>query len=422
MQNNQEPVNAFIKSIFKFSVPTVGTIVIMGLSMLIAGNLVSTEVYGPVESFTGYTNTIMTILVLGLDQSLIRFYNEPPKGTTKNGLFRACFFFSALLFLGIGIVCSTVFREGIYNLIGYGNVRIAGVPIGQGIIPLLFLNALFFMVIRYFIVLYRMEMSVKIYAVIVILQQFVWRLFYLVGALYKNPFTGMVAASLVGFAALAAALVFLRRRALRPHAGDFGRGVYGAILPYGIAVAPTAIFVTLNAQLPKSYIVNTLGQTSQSIYSFSYSLSNIVALVQGGFAAFWGAYMFKNYETEKERIMKVHDYLNFIILVFFSLLVAFEDVLFLFFSQYTNTVAQKIFPMMMLSAVFTILCEGTVYGNAIARRPIFDTIGIGLSFVTNLAGCIVLIPLFKSSNGLYGAAVAVVLANLVMFVVRTVPA
>ena len=72
--------------------------------------------------------------------------------------------------------------------------------------------------------------------------------------------------------------------------------------------------------------------------------------------------------------------------------------------------------MVVLVPVFLIISETTVYGISIAKKPIFDTIGIGLSVVTNIGFCMLLAPSF----GLYGVCVALCLSNLIMFVFRTV--
>lgn len=51
----------------------------------------------------------------------------------------------------------------------------------------------------------------------------------------------------------------------------------------------------------------------------------------------------------------------------------FEDIIFIIFPA--KSACLPYFPLMMLAVVFSILCEGTVYGNTIARKPFQDTIG-----------------------------------------------
>ena len=144
-------------------------------------------------------------------------------------------------------------------------------------------------------------------------------------------------------------------------------------------------------------------------------LSNVIAIIQAGFATFWSAFIYANYKTEQEKIKQVHDYLTFLILEFFCLIVVFEDVIFLFLGPAYKS-GMAVFPIMLLVPVFAIVSETTVYGISIARKPIFDTIGIGISVVCNIGLCLLLAPSF----GLYGVCMALAGANIIMFLFRTI--
>lgn len=398
----------FVGSIFKFSIATFVNMGIYALVFLLTNFLLTESQLGQIDLFINYTNTIMTIVILGLDQVLMRFYKEPPAGVSSNSLFRHCLYFSGFIALLALLVCSTLLSSPLYKAIGFNDV-------GHWVIPLLFLNAIFFMIIRYFNVLYRLEMNVKTYTIQSILMQFFYKLFYLVGAFTGNPSVAMILCSVLGLGGLAIVLVIIRRKTLLPQAGP-NKSVYKTILPFGFAVAPTAIFVTLTGAIPKSIITNLIGEAASGRYAFAYQMSSIVVMVQGGFAAFWAPYMYANYKTQKERILKVHDFLNFVILVFFALLVAFEDILFWVFSNFKASML--IFPLLMLSAVFNILVETTVHGNAIARRPIFDTIGIILGACINMLLCFILVPRLD----LIGAGIAICIGNFTTYLFRTITA
>lgn len=387
--------------------------------MVITGNLIDKQLFGPIELFISYSNALVTFFILGLDQSLVRFYNEPPNPLTKNSLFRVCVYISLFVFIILSLLIYIFFYDTLYNFIGFGGVIINGKSIPHSIITLLLLNSFSLLILRYFTIIYRMEMNIKGYAIIVILQQIITRLFFLLGIFCSNPIMGMSIASVIGFAVLASTIIIMRFNLIKPHNDKTSKYSQTQILKYGLAVAPTIIFITLNSQLPKSFILMELGQEYQSTYSFLLNLSNIVTLIQGGFAAFWGAYVFKYYRSEQNLIMKTHDYLNLLVLTFFAMLVLFQDIIFLFFKTYNTTLSKTIFPLMMLGAVFNILCEGTVYGNAIANKPIFDTIGIAIALLANIIGCRLLIPLFSKDMGLLGGAIALALSCLLMFFIRT---
>lgn len=405
-----DSAKGFVGSVVKFSIPTFINVGLLGIALIIQLGI-DPDIMGPVGNFINWTNSLMTIVVLGLDQALIRFYNEPPKGLDSKGLFRLCFYFSSTFLLIAGLIGSVFFQNALAKMLGIG-------ALGEWTVPLLFFNVFFYLIARYFNVMFRMQMNVLWYGVETVLMQFFYRLFYLLGYWLNNPMRSMMLCSVLGLATLALVLVIMQRRTIKPKIAEFKSSTYKKILPYALAIAPTGILYTLNSSVIGSFLLNALGKGANGIYNNAYTLSNVVSMIQLGFAAFWGAYMFENYKTQKERIMKMHDMLNLAVLVFFAFLIAFQDIIFIIFPKYSE--AQTIFPLMMLAAVFTILCETTVYGNAIAKRPIFDTIGIGLAFTVNVVGCVLLVTTF--GFGLTGAAIALALGNGAMYIMRTITA
>ena len=158
------------------------------------------------------------------------------------------------------------------------------------------------------------------------------------------------------------------------------KAIYRQMVPYSIALAPAAVLTPLFQSVCLSFLASNT--VSQGLFSFAYQLSLLVTTVQAGvFPTYWGPYVFAHYRDEQARIGRIHDLLNFLIFGFFCLLVMFEDIIFFIFPS--KAACMRFFPLMMLAAVFLILMEGTVYGNAIARRPHHDTIGVAVGVGAN---------------------------------------
>ncbi len=402
-----DSAEGFIASVLKYSVSTIISFALFALAVLLGNYLVpNQDIYGEISQFLGATNTLMTIAIFGLDQSYIRFCYEPPGKVSSEGLFRLCLYLSVSVLVVGGVVCTLFFSQPIYELFSFE-------MLGKEAVPLVFVNTLFWMVARYFYVLYRMEQNLLLYTVTAILMNFFNKVFYLFGAFFDNQLMGMVAFSLVGLGGFAVFCLLSRRTLILPQKGEALRTALPAALPYGLAVAPTAVLVTLNFTVGAAYVASSISGDARGVYSYAFQLSNIITALQLGFASFWGAYMYANYKTQQARIQKVHDILNFVVLLFFCALVALEDIIFLILGNYAD--ALSIFPLMMLAAVFTVLCESTTYGNTIAKKPIFDTLGNALSILCNFVFCVLLIPTFS----LVGAAAALALANLAMYLFRT---
>lgn len=408
MKKTTAPSSAesFVGNIFKYSIATWLGFVISGLALVVAGVLGPDKTADPL-TFMSATATIMNIGILGLDQSLLRFYAEPPAGRTGDDLFAVSVRISLGVMAVLGLFFSLVCPDWLANTLSFQSL-------GRRIVPLLFLNAALYMLTRYLSVLLRFHPAeLKLYTLETLLMQACFNLFYLLAGFFFRSAYAYALLSIFSFAVVGGVFCFIKRRALALRKGSFCRPVLARLVPYGLALAPTQIMLYLNSTFSLAFLGNTVGTTEKGVFSFGTRLAQMVSAIQAGFSTFWGPYIFAHYKTEQQRITTVHDMLDLLIFGFFACLVALEDLLFWLFPAYSACLA--IFPILMLSVVFSILCEGTVYGIAIAKKPIYDTVGIAMSSLGNMGLCLVLVPRL----GLTGAALALAGANGCMFLFRT---
>ena len=405
---------SFVGNVMKYSVATYLGFLISGAALIIKGVLPA-DAYAVPATFMAYTMSLMNLGMLGLDQALLRFYREPPRGATGRGMFLACVRLSLLVMLVVGAAASLFFAPTLAVAFGLGQG-------GAALVPFLFLNAALYMLVRYINVLLRLENDVRAYTVQTLWMNACLNLIYLLPGFFTSNVWAFIAAALAGFGGVAVAFWFRALGASR-NAGaapgglrtpEAGQGIYRLMLPYGLLLAPAAILTPLYRSVCLSFLAAGPGATSQGLFEFAYTLAQLVTTVQAGFSTYWGPYVYAHYRTEQERIGRIHDVLNFLVFGFFCVLIMFEDVIFLIFPG--KAACMRFFPVMMLSAVFAILIEGTVYGNAIARRPHHDTIGVALGVAVNVALCAWLVPLYSVT----GAAAAVAASNAAMFLYRTV--
>ena len=408
-KSSLSPVGLLV-SILKYSIATVINFLIYGISLLLVAWLVDPAVWGEVDIFISTSTLFMNICILGLDQSFIRFFNEPPHPLDKQKLFGACFGLSSVVLLLTCVVCCVFFPQKVLSIFftdSKADIYLA----------LLFLNALMAMVGRYLNIMYRMEGSIKLYTLESVAMQFFSKMFYLVAVFLGATFENMVLWFTAGMVLFAFIFLWPNRSWVSFSPSVLFSKANRQIMPYGLALAPTAIMLWVNSLFSKVYIAKTIGNGPAGVFSMVSLLSNVVAIIQAGFATFWSAFIYANYKTEQEKIKQVHDYLTFLIVEFLCVLLAFEDVIFFFLGpDYRSGMA--VFPIMLLVPVFLIIAETTVYGISIAKKPIHDTIGIGLSVVSNILFCMLLAPGF----GLYGVCIALAGSNIVMFLYRTIVA
>ena len=396
---------SFLGNLMKYSVATYLGFLISGAALVVKG-ILPPDSYAVPASFMAYTTSLMNIGMLGLDQGLLRFYHEPPKSATGRTMFAACTRLSLLVMAVVGLVGSALFARPLATAFGLGTG-------GAILVPFLFLNAALYMLVRYLNVLLRLENNVAAYTAETLWMQACLNLLFLLPGFFTQRTWVFIAVAVASFGCVAIAFWFKARAPLQAPGLPY-KAVYRQMVPYSIALAPAAVLTPLYQSAALSFLAAYSGQTSQGLFSFAYQLSLLVTTVQAGFSTYWGPYVYAHYRTEQERIGRIHDLLNFLVFGFFCCLIMFEDIIFLIFPA--KSACLRFFPIMMLSSVFAILIEGTVYGNAIARRPHHDTIGVALGVAVNFGMCAWLVPLYNVT----GAAVAVATANAAMFLYRTV--
>lgn len=396
----------FLANVLKYSVATYIGFGISALALILRGILGPEKTADP-YLFMATSATLMNIGILGLDQGLLRFFAEPPNARTGRELFSFCVQASTLVMLAAGLVCSFIFPAQLAELLSF-------TALGAKIVPLLFLNAFLYMIMRYLNVLLRLEGRLGLYTVQTVCMQACFNLIYLFAGFFTEKTIYFALLAVLSFGV--AVLFFGMRAKVRVAPVKQPSQIYKTLVPYALALAPTGIMLTLNTTFSNAFVGNTLGLVAKGVFGYGVSLSQMVSAIQAGFSTFWGPYVFANYKTEQERITRVQDMLCLLIFAFFCVLVAFEDVIFWVFPAYAECL--NFFPLLMLNVVFFILCEGTVYGIAIAKKPLYDTLGIALYACLNIGLCFVLTPRF----GLLGAAAALAISGGVMFLFRTVVA
>lgn len=395
-------------SIFKYSIATWVNFIIYGASLLLVAWFIPADTWGQLDIFISTSTLIMNICILGLDQSFMRFFNEPPSPLDRKGLLGNCFGISAICLAVTAVICCVFFPQQVLGV--FFSEKMPNIYLAY-----LFVNAFMAMIGRYVNLVYRMSGSIKLYTLESVLMQFFTKVFFVLGVFVSNDLNTLILFAVGGMTAFGLVFLFVIRRDITIAPSVIFTKANRQILPYGLALMPTAVMLWLNSLFSKVYIAKTIGNSQAGVFSMVSTLSQVVAIIQAGFATFWSAFIYANYKTEQEKIKQVHDYLTFIIVEFFCVLVIFEDLIFwVLGSEYAKGI--EVFPIMVLVPVFLIISETTVYGISIAKKPIYDTIGIGLSVVTNIGFCFLLAPQFQ----LYGVCLALCLSNLIMFVFRTV--
>ena len=77
---------SLLNSAIYYSIATWINFIIYGASLLLVAWFIPAGTWGQLDIFISTSTLIMNICILGLDQSFMRFFNEPPSPLDKRGL------------------------------------------------------------------------------------------------------------------------------------------------------------------------------------------------------------------------------------------------------------------------------------------------------------------------------------------------
>ncbi|NMA06919.1 MAG: hypothetical protein GX928_04325 [Ruminococcaceae bacterium] len=339
----------------------------------------------------------------------MRFYNEPPKGigTCKN-LASNCLTVSLFSLFIISIIFA--FFSSFFSNLFFGKYSVV-------LLVLLLADSLFLLVMRYFSISARMQNNILLFTVQSILLQFFNRLFCLFGAAIDHSLKLTVLFNVAGLGIFSTVFFFLYKNSVLPKKFQFDFKAFSPVLIYGLGLAPAAILNWGNSLFAKLYVTKALGSSQNGIFSSVALLSFALAVVQGGFNTYWSAYMYKNYRQKQKEITRVHDFVMLGTMVLMTALIAAAPLIFLFVGREFRF-GRSIFGLMLFSPMLLIISETTVYGIEISKKTIYNTLGMLLSFISNILLCIIFIP----TLGVVGAALSLTVSALIMFIFRTVVA
>ncbi len=397
----------FLKNMVGFSLTTWIAFVIGLIASPIATRLFSTDEMGRLNLFFTYASLFSATCYLGLDQAFVRFYNEPPAGSDRHGLFTFCV--ASSLAVGLLVTLAGLF---FWQPI---SAQMMDAP-NLGVYLCLALYSLSLILFRYLSLSYRMAQDARLYTVQGVLQILIIKLGYLTVAFRSAqalPAIWLVTAMLLVFVAVFA---FVQRRRftrgfLRQADGPFVREVSKFAAP----LIPLAVMAWLNSSVSLVVLRNLMSVSAVGVYSSGLVLASTVNLIQTGFNTYWAPYVYENYQRDdKRRFFTVHRLMACLLTGFGLTLTLLQTPVYLLLGHAFRGSAVY-FPFLFFTPICYCLSETTGMGIGIAKKSYWNTLIFLISAVTNIALCYLLIPLFQDA----GAAMAAAGAALTALFIRT---
>lgn len=398
-----------VKNFAGFSVAPVVAAIVSFVVVPIVTNVFPEDEYGKINLFCSTGTLVMGFCLLGLDNSLARYYLEPPAGVRKEGIqWLALVCGSVVCCVSCAVVCAVpVLREKVCTLI-FGERDV-------GLIVCLAVFVFALVVMRLVNIDARMREDYRSYNTQYILQTVFTKVSFVVVALaWSTDHECSIAMMTACMVVLAAFHLLRRRRAFSPSGTTFTRRSLWTLVSFGVPYMMTSLVVNLNATIGK-FALSSAGLFDEAgVFAIAVTLANAFTVFSQAFCIYWSPFMYKNYRTNQHAIIQMHDLVMFGTLVIVVLFVCFQDVLFVIVGgSYSR--CQPYFMLVMLSPIQGLVCETTSYGIPIKARPIYNVVASVAGLAVSAAVSFTLVePL-----GAFGAAIGVAASSVVICLIRS---
>lgn len=396
----------FLSNMMRFSIPTIVSSLIGVFILPLVSRVYPEAEYGYISNYYSIGNLMMGIVTLGLDQAYIRFFNEPPDNTNRNGLF----WFS----MSVGIIVSIILFS-VLNIIGKGEItEYLFNDQSYVVIITLFLYIISLVVYRLLSINLRFSNRAGEYNLMQVCFILGNRLLFVAAALFSTKYIYSACVMLLS-TIIVDVYGYIRQKSELCGGALITKKARIEMLRFAIPVMPVAAIILLNNSIAKLVLGGFGFRKEVGVFAIATSAANVFSIVPNAFAVYWGAFMYQHYNEEQERIKRIHNMIMLLSIFLIIGIILCQDILYLFLGVNYRS-SKPYFMMIMLSPISMLLLETTGYGINIAKKT-------GYSFVISVAGALInyiVCKLSIPSIGAYGAAAGVFISSCFSYIARTV--
>lgn len=400
--------NGIIKNILKFYIPSIISFLLGMLSAVVLTRVFEPSVYGTLNVFNNTSALVLSISYLGLDAAYIRFYNETPNGFTPKDLCYSLLSICVVILGVAGFIITSLFFEDFTK-------HIFGFP-SRLICMALFCNVGAQLILRFFLISYRMNLDTKKYAIVTILMQVATKFCVVLAALFTADITRVVFFNTIGIFGMMLFMMGIYHDTIIPQNRkriSWKRGK--EVFRYGALESPVPIITQLNLFLSQQIIKFRFGMEGVGIYSSANYFLTIFGVLQSGFATFWSAFVYANYKKERTLIKQIHDYLFMAVIFAYGLLILSKDIIYLLIGKDYHD-SKEFFALILFYPAMILLTETTGCGINIEKKNHISLLINLLVAVVNLMAAYLLAPVWN----LKGVAAAYGCSGLLYYIASTI--
>lgn len=406
MSEDSTKKNSLIRQLRDFGI---GPIIGMGISMLtvpITTRMLAPEEYGKSSLFTLFQSLLLCVGILGLDQGYVRFYNT--KEIDRNNLLQNALFYPLIICAVLISVC-LIFLKPV-SIFLFGSIEIGLMIAFCFFIPVLLLN-------RFFLLQIRMDIRGKVYSFLNISSQII-SFAILIGllVLYQKTFRAIIYSTIIALYINTFVIFLFCDKTFIKQKFVYSSKIQKELLSFSLPLVPATLLGWVLNSFDKVGLRTWSDFSQLGLYSAAFKIVALLNIFQTIFCTTWTPVSYKWYEdgVAKEKFEKVSTIVLAGMVILFSFVIVFRDIIMLFLgAEYRNSA--KIFVFLLFVPVLYTVSETTCLGIEFSKKTIYNLWLTIISVIINLLGNYLLIPKF----GAEGAAITTCISYIVWFWLRT---
>lgn len=402
MQNN------LLKKFLEFAFGN-GIVLILGfISSPITTRLINPNEMGKFSMFNTFTNLFLVIVLLGLDQSYVRYYfdeNERDRGY----LLRKCIIMPILLNIILSILMMIFYKQISFYIIEQESFIF---------ILILIIHMFFSIVNRFALLSIRMQQKAKLYSLMNIVTKIVNILSILaLFIIFKDNYQTMVLALVIATIVVTLIMLYIDKDEWFDKKKIILKTNTKEIIKYGIPFIFSMSVTWIFQSIDRVSIKHFSGYSELGLYSGAMTIISLLNALQGAFTTFWLPVAYEKYANDSEDtefFSKINKYITIIMIFIAIALITSKDIIvFLLGKEYRD--AAYIFPYLVFMPIMYTISETTVLGINFKKKTKYHIYIAVICAICNFGGNVLLVPKF----GAIGAAISTGISYIIFFALRT---